>query len=291
MYSCTHVLMYSCTHIQGRRWRPRSGRSRLQHPRRARWGLPHLQRGPRDCLRLWRTGTRIERSRTFLNLHIEMEIDVDIYKWSELCLSVLQSNEWVPPDIWKWLMLILNYNSHQGGWRLLRRPRGWVPGFPHLHCWRSWRSGQVQLPLPQRDSLQPELLHLRLVVQLRLRRGRGSLQPQRRVRCREVRREWDQDSRKFYNNFLLGPLWTELPATLSLATPPPMLLLILDTPPLLNIQVRKYLENFPSKNILSEIWQNNCLIPCRSWRCCPPYRTSEIFSPWRKKGIDTATTT
>ena len=138
--------------------------------------------------------------------------------------------------------------------RLLRWPRGWVPGFPHLHCWRSrrsvqililiftlnikyYRSGQVQLPLSQRHPLQPELLHLRLVVQLRLRRGRGSLQPQRRVRCREVRREWDQDSRMFYNNFLLGPLWTELPATLSRATPPPMLLLILDTLPLPNIQV------------------------------------------------------
>merc|ERR1719336_1396279 len=40
-----------------------------------------------------------------------------------------------------------------------------------------------------------------------------------------------------------GPLWTELPATLSRATPPPMLLLILDTPPLLNIQELKVLPS------------------------------------------------
>ena len=90
------------------------------------------------------------------------------------------------------------------GWRrLLRWPRGWVPGLPHLHCWRSrrsvqililiftlnikyYRSGQVQLPLSQRHPLQPELLHLRLVVQLRLRHSRGPLQPERRDRCREV---------------------------------------------------------------------------------------------------------
>ena len=56
-----------------------------------------------------------------------------------------------------------------------------MPGLPHLHCGRLRRPLQVLLPLPQRHHLQPELLHLRLVVQLRLRRGRGSVRPQRRA--------------------------------------------------------------------------------------------------------------
>ena len=78
-------------------------------------------------------------------------------------------------------------------YRLLLWPRGRVPGFPHLHRWRSWRPRQVQLPLPQRNSLQPELLHLRLVVQLWLLHRRGPLQPQwwdRRWEGRSGRSLW-----------------------------------------------------------------------------------------------------
>ena len=43
-----------------------------------------------------------------------------------------------------------------------------MPSFPHLRI----RGRQVLLPLPQRHHLQPELLHLRLVVQRGLRRVR-----------------------------------------------------------------------------------------------------------------------
>ena len=38
---------------------------------------------------------------------------------------------------------------------------------------------QVQLPLPQRDPVQPAVLHLRLVVQRGLLAGRGSLRTER----------------------------------------------------------------------------------------------------------------
>merc|ERR1719205_398032 len=61
---------------------------------------------------------------------------------------------------------------------------------PHLHGrWCRW-ARQVQLPLPQRNPLQPELLHLRLVVQLRLLHRRGALLPQRRDCSREGRPCW-----------------------------------------------------------------------------------------------------
>jgi hypothetical protein len=56
--------------------------------------------------------------------------------------------------------------------RLLLRCRGRVPSVPHLHCGRLRRHDDAQLPLSQRNHLQPEPLHLRLVVQRRLRRGR-----------------------------------------------------------------------------------------------------------------------
>ena len=55
--------------------------------------------------------------------------------------------------------------------RLLRGPRGRMPVLPHLRQRRQRRTAQVQLPLPQRHRVQPGLLHLRLVVQLRLLHG------------------------------------------------------------------------------------------------------------------------
>ncbi len=82
-----------------------------------------------------------------------------------------------------------------------------MPGLPHLHRRRPRRPLQVQLPLPQRHHLQPELLHLWLVslesqenfsdksipcpwfkvVQLWLCRGWEPLQHQRRYCFREGR--------------------------------------------------------------------------------------------------------
>merc|ERR1711890_150092 len=47
---------------------------------------------------------------------------------------------------------------HRG---LLRRPRGRVPGVPHLRQLRRRQPRQVQLPLPQRHPVQPAVLHLR----------------------------------------------------------------------------------------------------------------------------------
>ena len=55
--------------------------------------------------------------------------------------------------------------------RLLRRSGHRVPGLPRLHRRRQRWPPQELLPLPQRHHLQPELLHLRLVVQLRLLRS------------------------------------------------------------------------------------------------------------------------
>lgn len=55
--------------------------------------------------------------------------------------------------------------------RLLRRPRGPVSGLSHLHCRRQRSSEQAHFPVPERHRLQPRVLHLRLVVQRRLRPG------------------------------------------------------------------------------------------------------------------------
>ena len=59
-----------------------------------------------------------------------------------------------------------------------------MSGIPHLYCWWSWWSCQIQLPLSQWNPIQPELLHLWLVVQLRLLNSRRPLLPQRRKRRR-----------------------------------------------------------------------------------------------------------
>ena len=69
-----------------------------------------------------------------------------------------------------------------------------MPSLPHLHIWRQGWSRQILLPLPQWNHLQPELLHLRLVVQLWLLWGRNTLQYQRRhcrwTCCFSRRRSW-----------------------------------------------------------------------------------------------------
>ena len=68
-----------------------------------------------------------------------------------------------------------------------------MPSLPHLHIWRQGWSWQIFLPLPQRNHFQPELLHLRLVVQLWLLWGRNSLLYQRRHcqwTCCFSRRGW-----------------------------------------------------------------------------------------------------
>ena len=68
-----------------------------------------------------------------------------------------------------------------------------MPSLPHLHIWRQGWSRQILLPLPQRNNLQPELLHLRLVVQLWLLWGRNTLLYQRwhcRWTCCFSRRRW-----------------------------------------------------------------------------------------------------
>ena len=75
-----------------------------------------------------------------------------------------------PWSAWRGLSHPLQSSRHQLRlWRIrewvLRRHRGQMSGLPRL-CWR--RSGgpdQVHFSLSERDSLQPELLHLRLVVQ------------------------------------------------------------------------------------------------------------------------------
>merc|ERR1711953_756895 len=68
--------------------------------------------------------------------------------------------------------------------RLLRRPGSGLPVIPHLCQPRRRRSDQVQLPLSQWDSVQPAVLHLRLVVQCGLLPGRVLLLPQRGDRRR-----------------------------------------------------------------------------------------------------------
>ena len=68
-----------------------------------------------------------------------------------------------------------------------------MPSLPHLHIWRQGWSRQILLPLPQRNHLQPELLHLRLVVQLWLLWGWNSLLNQRwycQWTCCFSRRRW-----------------------------------------------------------------------------------------------------
>ena len=64
-----------------------------------------------------------------------------------------------------WHLLLLRRTNRR---RLLRWPRGRVPGLPHLRRGRHRWPHQVQLPLPQRHAVQPAVLCLRLVVQRRL---------------------------------------------------------------------------------------------------------------------------
>ena len=62
-----------------------------------------------------------------------------------------------------------------------------VSSLPHMCLnWQGWAHYSL-LPLPQRNYLQPELLHLRLVVQLWLRRGWGTLLIERQDCCRARR--------------------------------------------------------------------------------------------------------
>ena len=63
--------------------------------------------------------------------------------------------------------------------RILCRSWSSMPSFPHLYRWWTRWTRQVLFPLPQRHHLQPKLLHLWLVVQLRLCWGRRSLRSQR----------------------------------------------------------------------------------------------------------------
>ena len=117
-----------------------------------RWGLPHLRHSPGDQLRV----RRLHRGATLIQSH-----------YGIICLIIIGRFSY-----WHTCSL-----ADSPG--LLCWPRGWVPGVPHLRqLW--WRQpGQVQLPLPQRDPLQPAVLHLRLVVQRGLLTGRRSLRVER----------------------------------------------------------------------------------------------------------------
>ena len=66
-----------------------------------------------------------------------------------------------------------------GGRWVLRRPRGGVPGVPHLLQRRQLWSLQVLVPLPQRHLVPAAILRLRLVVQRGLLHHRGLLRVER----------------------------------------------------------------------------------------------------------------
>ena len=82
--------------------------------------------------------------------------------------------EW-PPGTCMYSFFVIVWKANQTiSSRLLRWPCGRMPSFPYLQ--RRWhrRTIKILLFVSQRHHFQPGLLHLRLVVQRRLLRGRGS---------------------------------------------------------------------------------------------------------------------